>query len=31
MNNYGVAGMAAWKLGYETPDIWGLVEAYLNS
>lgn len=31
MNNYGVAGMAAWKLGYETTDIWGLVEAYLNS
>ncbi len=31
MNNYGVAGMAAWKLGYETVDIWGLVEAYLNS
>lgn len=31
MNNYGVAGMSAWKLGYETPDIWGLVEAYLNS
>lgn len=31
MNNHGVAGMSAWKLGYETPDIWGLVEAYLNS
>ncbi len=31
MNNYNVAGVSAWKLGYETADIWGLVEAYLNS
>lgn len=31
MNNYGVAGVAAWRLGYETSDIWGLFEAYLHS
>lgn len=28
MNSYGVAGVSAWKLGYETPDIWDLIAAY---
>lgn len=31
MNNFGVAGVSMWKLGYETTDIWGLMEAYVNS
>ncbi len=31
MNNYEIAGTSIWKLGYETPDIWGLVAAYVNS
>ena len=31
MNNYGVAGVSAWKLGYETTDIWAVMEAYGNS
>ncbi len=28
MNSYGIAGVSAWKLGYETPDIWDLIAAY---
>lgn len=31
MNSHGIAGMAAWKLGYELPSIWDLVAAYVNS
>lgn len=31
MNNYGVAGVSAWKLGYETTDIWAVMAAYGNS
>lgn len=31
MNNYGVAGASAWKLGYETTDIWAVMAAYGNS
>ena len=28
MKTYDLAGVAAWKLGLETPDIWELIEAY---
>lgn len=31
MNTYGVAGVSAWKLGYETADIWTVIAAYGNS
>lgn len=31
MNNYGVAGVSVWKLGYETADIWAIIAAYGNS
>ena len=31
MNTYGVAGVSAWKLGYETPDIWSVIAAYGQS
>lgn len=30
MDNYGAAGVAEWRLGYETPDIWDEIEIYLN-
>lgn len=26
----GIAGVAAWKLSFETPDIWNVIENYLN-
>ncbi|MBQ9991218.1 MAG: SH3 domain-containing protein [Lachnospiraceae bacterium] len=31
MKNYNLGGVAAWKLGFETPDIWTVIEAYMNS
>lgn len=31
MKKYQIGGVAAWKLGYETPDIWDKIAAYLNS
>lgn len=31
MKNYDLGGVAAWKLGLETPDIWTVMEAYINS
>lgn len=31
MRKYGIGGVAAWKLGYETPDIWDQITKYLNS
>lgn len=31
MRKYNIGGVAAWKLGYETPDIWDKITAYLNS
>ena len=31
MRKYNIGGVAAWKLGYETPDIWDKIAAYLNS
>jgi spore germination protein YaaH len=29
MNTFGIAGVASWKLGQETPDIWDLISAYM--
>lgn len=31
MQKYDLGGVAAWKLGLETPDIWGVIAAYMNS
>ena len=31
MRKYNIGGVAAWKLGYETPDIWDKITIYLNS
>ena len=31
MRKYKIGGVAAWKLGYETPDIWDKIAVYLNS
>jgi len=31
MKKYNVGGVAAWKLGYETPDIWDMIATYLKS
>ena len=31
MKKYNIAGVAAWKLGYETPDIWDMIATYMNS
>ena len=31
MRKYGIGGVAAWKLGYETSDIWDKIAAYMNS
>lgn len=28
--SYGIAGVAEWKLGMETPDIWDVIEEYVN-
>ncbi|MBP5152705.1 MAG: chitinase, partial [Lachnospiraceae bacterium] len=30
MEAAGVAGVASWKVGQETPDIWDLIEAYMQ-
>jgi len=30
MDAAGIAGVASWKLGQETPDIWDVIEAYMN-
>ncbi len=30
MEKYGLGGVAAWRLGYEEPGIWDVIEAYLN-
>lgn len=29
IQNYDLAGVAAWKQGFETPDIWGVISQYL--
>lgn len=31
MKNYDLAGVAAWRLGYERPAIWNVMEGYVNS
>ena len=31
MRKYGIGGVAAWKLGYETSDIWDKIAVYMNS
>ena len=31
MKKYNIGGVAAWKLGYETPDIWNMIATYMNS
>ena len=31
MNVNGCAGVAAWQLGYETSDIWSILETYVNN
>ena len=31
MDSYELAGVAEWKLGFETPDIWDVFEEYMNS
>lgn len=30
MNAHGIGGVAEWKLGMETPDIWDVIAEYLN-
>ena len=30
MDNYQLAGVASWRLGFEKPEIWNVIEAYLN-
>ena len=29
MDSYKLAGVAEWKLGFETPDIWEVFEQYM--
>lgn len=30
MEKYGVAGVAAWRLGFETADVWDVIAEYMN-
>lgn len=30
MDNYNIAGVAEWKLGFEVPAIWDVIEEYIN-
>lgn len=30
MRKYNIGGVAAWKLGYETPDIWDMIAKYMD-
>ena len=30
MDKYQVAGVASWRLGFEKPEIWNVIEAYQN-
>ncbi len=30
MEKYGIAGVAAWRLGFETADIWDVIEEYME-
>ena len=29
MDTYGIAGVASWKIGMESPDIWDVIADYL--
>ena len=31
MSKYDIGGVAAWKLGYETPDIWDKIAVYMKN
>lgn len=30
MSKYNIAGVAEWKLGFETADVWDVIEGYMN-
>ena len=30
MNRYGIAGVAHWKLGLETDDVWAVIGEYIQ-
>lgn len=30
MEKYDIAGVAAWRLGFETADVWDVIEEYMN-
>lgn len=30
MEKYQIGGVASWRLGFEKPEIWNVIEAYLN-
>ena len=30
MTNYNIAGVSAWKLGFERPAIWNVIDGYLH-
>lgn len=30
MDKYGIGGVASWRLGYEKPEIWDVIEEYLS-
>lgn len=30
MSKYGIAGVACWRLGFEMPEIWDEIEAFMN-
>ena len=30
MDKYQIGGVASWRLGYEKPEIWNVIETYLN-
>lgn len=30
MQKYGIAGVAEWKLGFEEPSVWDVIEEYMN-
>ena len=30
MEKYGLAGVAVWRLGLETNDVWDEIEDYVN-
>jgi len=30
MQNYDIAGVAAWLLGHESANVWDVIEEYMN-